>query len=224
MQARNKYERFETAKKVMGSSNDRTRFAKRLGSVMTEQRKEIPELAAVAGCSYEMARRYVVGTGRPNRSRVEKIADWLGIDPDWLEMGDKDEDHDNQPRRNGIPVYKTSDRNLTEQADSYIDVGLRNERLAVKITNPLGIEVETGNTKLYKAGDICIIGGNDVGLGDYVLLEAKDPNALNRYLIRRVEFGKKMEPIFVANREGYPACTTEDFSIVGRVVAVFAMT
>lgn len=218
----NKFSQFDSAKKIALSVNKRTRFSARLGGEMTKQRKEIPELAAVAGTSYEMARRYATGTGKPNRSRIEKIADWLGLDPDWLDYGDLDEASDSTPRRIGIPVYLTSDRIFSGQPSQYIDIGLRNETLAVKITNPLGIELEVGNMRLFKTGDICIIGDAGVGFGDYVLIENKEPDSLNKYMIRRVEFGPTMKPVFVANKNGYPSLDSDNFHIIGKVNSIVA--
>jgi len=218
----NKFSSLESAKKMSISTNEKTRFSNRLGLLLTKERKDLRELSAVAGCSYEMARRYVVGSGKPSYDRIEKIAGWLGVDPDWLAYGDREEPGNYTPRRIGIPVFRTGARSLKEQPEQYIDVGLRNEIVAVRIDNPLGIEIETGNLRLFKAGDICLIGDSSIGLNDYVLIESKDASAFNRFMVRRVEFDNAMSPVFVANRDGYPTLTTETHSIVGRVTMIVA--
>jgi transcriptional regulator with XRE-family HTH domain len=220
----NKFATLESAKKLSIASNDKTRFSNRLGPLLTKEHKDIRELAAVAGCSYEMARRYLVGSGKPSYERIERIAGWLGVDPDWLAFGDKtnEDQKDFTPRRVGIPVYRTGSQTITGHPDQYIDVGLRNEKFAVKIDNPLGIEIEVGNFRMFKAGDVCLIGDTGIGLGDYVLIESKEQDTLNRYIIRRVEFDAKMRPVFVSNRDGYPALTTDDYKVVGRVTAIFS--
>ena len=222
--ARNKFASFDSAKLANKSTNKRTRFSDRLGVEMTKQGKEIPELASVTGTSYEMARRYVTGNGKPNYTRTEAIASWLGLDPDWLFYGDADDEKsDSTPVRKGTPVFKTSDRSFAGKPDRFVDIGLRSEVLAVEITNPLGIETPCANGRAFKAGDVCLIGNTGIGLGDYVLLEAKDSEALNKYMVRRVEFDAKMQPVFVSNVEGYPTLTTEDYKIVGRVTGIVCM-
>lgn len=218
----NKFATLESATKLNIAINDRTRFANRLGPLMTQQRKDIRELATVAGCTYEMARRYVVGQGKPAYDRIEKIAGWLGVDPDWLAFGDKNEPSDFTPRRIGIPVFLTSSRSLDGQPESHFEAGLRNERIAVKIDNPLGAETAVGNSRLFKHGDICLIGSGSIGLGDYVLIHSNDPGAVNPHLIRRVEFDDKMNFVFSAVAPGYPRLSNSDYSVVGRVTAVFA--
>lgn len=75
------------------------KFARRLSQVMERaghysMRKnsslDVTLLAKVAGCSYQMARRYLLGEALPEIYVVLKIAKWLMVSPGWLLFGDND--------------------------------------------------------------------------------------------------------------------------------------
>lgn len=62
-------------------------FASRLNALISEQGKTIVELQKNIGVSYEMARRYTLGTAKPRNKKLSKIAEWLDVHPAFLEYG-----------------------------------------------------------------------------------------------------------------------------------------
>lgn len=51
---------------------------------------DIKKLVKVTGCSYQMARRYVLGQALPELHIILKIASWLNTSPSWLLFGEND--------------------------------------------------------------------------------------------------------------------------------------
>ena len=49
---------------------------------------DISKLAHITGCSYQMARKYILGQSLPELQIVVKIAAWLKTSPSWLLFGD----------------------------------------------------------------------------------------------------------------------------------------
>ncbi|ENO0433382.1 helix-turn-helix transcriptional regulator [Escherichia coli] len=62
-------------------------FATRLKSEMDRKNKSIKDLSLSTGVTYEMARRYTLGTAKPRDEKLERIAEFLGVEPAWLEYG-----------------------------------------------------------------------------------------------------------------------------------------
>ena len=60
------------------------------GSVRSKAGVEVTKLADITGCSYQMARRYVLGEALPELHILPKIATWLDVSPSWLLFGEKD--------------------------------------------------------------------------------------------------------------------------------------
>jgi transcriptional regulator with XRE-family HTH domain len=50
---------------------------------------EMSELAKIAGVSYSMARKYVLGVALPDYHLIPKIAHWLNVSPGWLLFGEE---------------------------------------------------------------------------------------------------------------------------------------
>jgi len=70
-----------------------TKFSERLNTLLQKEGYasnrskagvEITQLAKVAGVSYQMARKYVLGMALPDYYVVPKIAAWLKVSPGWL--------------------------------------------------------------------------------------------------------------------------------------------
>lgn len=59
----------------------------RLNHLMNERRISITELSKALGITYEMVRRYTLGTAEPRKDKLEKIAEYLQTDPSWLQFG-----------------------------------------------------------------------------------------------------------------------------------------
>lgn len=75
------------------------KFAKRLNSLLQKEGYvsnrskagvEIGQLAKVAGVSYQMARKYVLGMALPDYHIIPKIAKWLNVSPSWLLFGENE--------------------------------------------------------------------------------------------------------------------------------------
>lgn len=62
-------------------------FAQRLAQAMTEAGLEIVDLKEGMGVTYEMARRYTLGTAMPREPRLKKLAVLVRKSPSWLAFG-----------------------------------------------------------------------------------------------------------------------------------------
>lgn len=62
-------------------------FAARLNAVMGERGLSVRDLSLACGVTYEMARRYTLGTAKPRDDKMSKIAEWLSVDAAWLDYG-----------------------------------------------------------------------------------------------------------------------------------------
>ena len=60
---------------------------------------DLNKLAKAAGCSYQMARKYILGQALPDYHIIPKVAKWLNVSPAWLLFGEKE---------STIPELKTS--------------------------------------------------------------------------------------------------------------------
>ncbi len=82
---------------------DRTQFvlnfSKRLNSILQKEGYsstrskagiEITQLAKIAGVSYQMGRKYILGLALPDYHIIPKIAEWLNVSPSWLLFGEKE--------------------------------------------------------------------------------------------------------------------------------------
>lgn len=62
-------------------------FAGRLNELLTEKNVSVTDLAKFSGVSYEMARRYTLGSAKPRDEKMLKIADHLSVSPAFLDYG-----------------------------------------------------------------------------------------------------------------------------------------
>lgn len=74
-------------------------FSKRLNSILKKEEYiskrpkagvEISQIAKVAGVSYQMARKYVLGLALPDYHVIPRIAKWLNVTSSWLLFGEKE--------------------------------------------------------------------------------------------------------------------------------------
>lgn len=93
------------------------------------------ELADAIGCSYQMARKYVVGVALPEFETIQKIAIWLDVSAGWLLFGETEhvDRNDKDERLNLnldivrhiinkiLPLYANCG-NLDEVVDFAVDV------------------------------------------------------------------------------------------------------
>ena len=62
-------------------------FAERLNRSLQEQSIGVKELSEFSGVSYEMARRYTLGTAKPRDEKMIRIAERLAVSPAYLDYG-----------------------------------------------------------------------------------------------------------------------------------------
>ncbi|WP_426817895.1 S24 family peptidase [Winslowiella sp. 2C04] len=62
-------------------------FANRLNTLLNERSHSVRELANFGGVTYEMARRYTLGTAKPRDEKMLMIAGQLGVSPAFLDYG-----------------------------------------------------------------------------------------------------------------------------------------
>ncbi|XYQ56792.1 LexA family transcriptional regulator [Pectobacterium carotovorum] len=62
-------------------------FAYRLNLLLNNKSISVTDLSKISGVSYEMARRYTMGTAKPRDDKMLKIADMLGVSAAYLDYG-----------------------------------------------------------------------------------------------------------------------------------------
>ena len=62
-------------------------FADRLNKSLQEKSIGVKELSEFSGVSYEMARRYTLGTAKPRDEKMIRIAERLAVSPAYLDYG-----------------------------------------------------------------------------------------------------------------------------------------
>lgn len=68
-------------------------FAIRLNDLMAKKGFSINDLKDAANVTYEMARRYTMGTAKPRDEKMVMIAGWLGVSPAYLDYGISSDEH-----------------------------------------------------------------------------------------------------------------------------------
>jgi len=210
----NNFNRFTLYKTTFDGKNaDRVAFGSRLGPVMTEQRRTIMELKGVVDVSYEMARRYVTGSGRPSWDKVMKIAHWLGVNPDWLAYGEGEKTLAAQNAK--VKVFNLGDRSFPMNIEP---------TMVAPVPCDYAVLINTSMAYELSAGDIAFCRKGDFDSGDVVLLEANDPNAFVPHMIRKVAFDSAMRPVFKSSNSDHPDVTVSDYIPIAKVVASLRKT
>lgn len=62
-------------------------FASRLNALLKDKDITVRELSNFSGVTYEMARRYTLGSAKPRDEKMLKIAERLGVSPAFLDYG-----------------------------------------------------------------------------------------------------------------------------------------
>lgn len=75
---------------MVEKANKHQDFADRLNAEMSKQNLSVKQLGLAGQVTYEMARRYTLGTAKPRDEKLLRIAEWLNVHPAWLEYGEKD--------------------------------------------------------------------------------------------------------------------------------------
>lgn len=77
---------------MVENTNKHQAFADRLNAEMRKQRMSVKDLSTACMVTYEMARRYTLGTAKPRDEKLSRIAEWLGVEPSWLDYGESTTD------------------------------------------------------------------------------------------------------------------------------------
>ncbi|MGY6771972.1 XRE family transcriptional regulator [Gallibacterium anatis] len=98
-------------------------LATRLSELMKEKNVSVTKLKEIAGVSYEMARRYTLGTAEPRTDKLIKIAEFLGTTPSYLQFG-TDADIDALINSNDVDIIEGKDYSDTHVQIELYDVKL----------------------------------------------------------------------------------------------------
>lgn len=95
---------FESAQAKISLDNLQ-RYSKRMG------------IRSCTDVSYEMARRYATGSGKPNWDRMNAIANFLAVDVNWLAYGE--EAGEKPAEMSFIPLFKLGDKDIGPSVSGY---------------------------------------------------------------------------------------------------------
>ena len=139
-----------------------TDLASRLNELMAKQGKNIVDLQKAIGVTYEMARRYTLGTATPRDKKIEAMAKYFGVSPAHLKYGTADS-LENQLTSNvkDVGSFDLWDRNTPLNNDEYAVPFYQDIRLAAG--NGFADDImDYNNFKLRKQGvqyenAVCVI-------------------------------------------------------------------
>ena len=72
---------------MVEKANKHQDFADRLNLEMSKKNLSVKQLSHAGQVTYEMARRYTLGTAKPRDEKLIRIAEWLNVPPAWLDYG-----------------------------------------------------------------------------------------------------------------------------------------
>jgi transcriptional regulator with XRE-family HTH domain len=72
---------------MVEKTNKHQDFADRLNLEMSKKNLSVKQLSLAGQVTYEMARRYTLGTAKPRDEKLIRIAEWLNVPPAWLDYG-----------------------------------------------------------------------------------------------------------------------------------------
>lgn len=75
---------------MVEKTNKHQDFADRLNLEMSKKNLSVKQLSLAGQVTYEMARRYTLGTAKPRDEKLIRIAEWLNVPPAWLDYGAKE--------------------------------------------------------------------------------------------------------------------------------------
>lgn len=75
---------------MVEKTNKHQGFANRLNAEMSRNNLSVKQLSLAGQVTYEMARRYTLGTAKPRDEKLLRIAEWLKVPPAWLDYGEED--------------------------------------------------------------------------------------------------------------------------------------
>lgn len=114
-----------------------TTLASRLAELMTQQNKSIRDLQDALGVTYEMARRYTLGTATPRDAKIEAMAVYFGVSPAYLKYGASEETEKQGQSTESIKsnvrevgAFDLWDRNTPLNSDEYAVPFYQDIRLA----------------------------------------------------------------------------------------------
>lgn len=105
---------------MVEKSNKHQDFAARLNLAMSKKNLSVKQLSLAGQVTYEMARRYTLGTAKPRDEKLIRIAEWLNVPPAWLDYGalenseETGDDSESAPR---IPLCDTDEAEFSNLSD-----------------------------------------------------------------------------------------------------------
>lgn len=75
---------------MVEKQNKHQDFAYRLNAEMSKKGLSVKQLSLAGQVTYEMARRYTLGTAKPRDEKLIRIAEWLNVPPAWLDYGENE--------------------------------------------------------------------------------------------------------------------------------------
>ncbi|QIM65238.1 LexA family protein [Frederiksenia canicola] len=149
-------------------SSTESTLAMRLKEAMNKENVSIQELSNAVGITYEMARRYVMGSAKPREKRLNLIAEFLKVTPMWLQFGEKSNVVPvNVTKANKYPLVSAVQAGSFTEACDYKDVDGYKEIDSEIETKGDGFYLEIKGDSMepkFLEGDLVLV---DTGLSPY---------------------------------------------------------
>ena len=132
----------ESSKEVINEIVQRKKFSKNLKYYVIASKKTQKQIADDIGCTYTTFNSWTRGTAMPNVSKMQKIANYFGIERSML-LGDSEkEDHSDYPNRDTMRIAQRicSDPNLRDLFNAAEDVSPDDIRMVTSLLNRLKMQ------------------------------------------------------------------------------------
>ncbi|ELY6363044.1 hypothetical protein C5952_04955 [Cronobacter sakazakii] len=83
-------------------------FANRLNALLDKKGLTVRDLSLACNVTYEMARRYTLGAAKPRDEKMLRIAEWLDVQPSWLDYGESDSGQSSDDSKQVLPDATTA--------------------------------------------------------------------------------------------------------------------
>lgn len=129
-----------------------------LNSANSKARVKVTQLAEIAGCSHQMARRYVLGEALPDIDVIYKIAKWLNVSPGWLLFGEETIIPDNIEQKNIVQIDSDLLEYILTKSMLLFPIAVEPKELVPFIINIIHdvIHIKAEKEEIFKIIDISI--------------------------------------------------------------------
>lgn len=158
-------------------------LAFRLKKVMADKKISIQQLSDALGITYEMVRRYTLGTAKPREKNLANIAKYLSVSPMWLQFGEG----------SNVQAIEIEDTDIfSYPIISYVQAGLFTESCDFRDSE--GYEELTSDLKTKGDGFFLRISGNSMepkfSEGDLILVDTGLYPRPGNYVVAMTETGE----------------------------------